>query len=73
MCCQYEWDHSAVLEREILLISWQDGIVRIKLAKLLQKHPNVIYEESEAKNGGVEMVGFVLFIKEEPVFLFLCS
>lgn len=32
-----------------------DGIVRIKLAKFLQHHPNVIYEESEAKNGGVEM------------------
>ena len=46
-----------VLRYKICLFP-QDGIVRIKLAKLLEKHPNVIYEESEAKNGGVEMVGF---------------
>lgn len=32
-----------------------DGIVRSKLASLLQNHSNVIYEESTVKNGGIEL------------------
>eukprot|EP00250_Pteridium_aquilinum_P008674 c18120_g1_i1 orf=498-1853(+) len=32
-----------------------DGVVRTGLAKLLRNHPNVIYEESRALNGGIEL------------------
>ncbi|MCO5608746.1 hypothetical protein L7F22_062961 [Adiantum nelumboides] len=32
-----------------------DGVVRTKLAKLLQNYSNVVYEESAAKNGGIEL------------------
>lgn len=32
-----------------------DGIVRTKLAKLLQNHPNVLFKDSTAKNGGIEL------------------
>lgn len=32
-----------------------DGIVRTKLAKLLQNHPNVSLKDSTSKNGGIEL------------------